>query len=713
MTEIEGKPLRNPNRLARQKSPYLLQHADNPVDWFPWDEEAFAEAHRQDKPIFLSIGYSTCHWCHVMAHESFEDDEVAALLNRHFICIKVDREERPDIDGIYMTACQLLTGHGGWPLTIIMTPEKQPFFAATYIPRKSGLGRMGMLELIPRIREIWTSERERISEASEQIVATLHRLDGALQPEDLSSDILKRAYEELLGRFDNKFGGFSPAPKFPVPHQLMFLLRYWKHGSEKQSLEMAERTLTAMRRGGIYDQLGFGFHRYSTDDRWLIPHFEKMLYDQALLALAYMEAFQAAGKEIYGQTAREIFTYVLRDMAAPEGGFYSALDADSEGEEGCFYLWREEEIRALLDQDEAELIIPLYGIEGKGNFMDEAAGVRRGRNILHLKEDPAGGIPTNLPDETARLLEKARSKLLSARGKRIGPLKDDKILTDWNGLMIAALARGAQVFADKSLLLAARSAADFIMKRLYGTQSRLLHRYRDGESAIKATLDDYAFLIWGFLELYEAAFDARDLQIALRLQEEQDRHFRDHEKGGYYCTADDGEDLLLRRKEIYDGAQPSGNAVAMWNLVRLGRITGNPEMENRAMETGRAFFGNLHEHPSGHCLFMIAYELLMAPSLEIVISGETGSEDTEAMLCALRRHYLPGAAIIFRPAGDDSLDIVRLAPFTKDHLPVNGWAAAYICTAHACQRPVTDIPEMLQLLGASSSPPHASGEDNP
>ncbi|MBN1613979.1 MAG: thioredoxin domain-containing protein, partial [Deltaproteobacteria bacterium] len=651
MTNNEERPRERPNRLARQKSPYLLQHANNPVDWHPWDEEAFAEARRRDKPVFLSIGYSTCHWCHVMAHESFEDEEVASLLNSQFICIKVDREERPDIDGIYMTVCQLLTGHGGWPLTIIMTPDKRPFFAATYLPKKSGFGRVGMLELIPRISEIWMSERERIMEASEQITGSLRRLEGALKPGEPSPEILKETFEELQARFDRKFGGFGPAPKFPIPHQLLFLLRYWKRSGEKEALEMAERTLIAMRRGGLYDQLGFGFHRYSTDDRWLVPHFEKMLYDQALLALAYLEAFQASGKEIFGRTAKEIFTYVLRDMTSPEGGFYSALDADSEGEEGRFYLWSEKEVRTLLDREEADLFIAHFGIEGRGNFMDEASGGRRGLNILHLETTPGGERPENTGNGAGLQLETARKKLLSAREKRVPPLRDDKILTDWNGLMIAALARGAWIFADKGLLDAARSAAEFIDKRMHDPKGRLLHRYREGEAAIRATLDDYTFLIWGYIELYEAAFDARDLRAALRLQEEMDRRFRDDEKGGYYCTAGDGEDLLVRRKEIYDGAQPSGNAAALWNLIRLGRITGNPHRENRAMEISRAFSGNLREHPSGHSLFMVAFDALMAPSLEIVISGKKGSADTEAMLDTLRHLYLPGAVILFRPPG--------------------------------------------------------------
>jgi len=419
------------NRLASEKSPYLLQHADNPVDWYPWNDEAFEKARQEDKPIFLSIGYSTCHWCHVMAHESFEDAQVAKLMNDTFVSIKVDREERPDIDGIYMTVCQMMTGSGGWPLTIIMTPEKKPFFAATYIPKETRFGLTGMLDLIPKIQDVWTNRKIEVIESSEKITSTIQQLSPGTPGEELNGHLLSSAYEALSARFDPEYGGFGSAPKFPIPHNLLFLLRYWKTTHDKKALQMAEQTMQAMRRGGIYDHVGFGFHRYSTDREWLVPHFEKMLYDQAMLVMAYTETFQATGKPEYEQTAREIIAYVLRDMTVPEGAFYSAEDADSEGKEGKFYVWTEDEIRQVLG-DRANPVIELFNITKEGNFEEESYRRKTGQNILHLK--------VSLPEESASQWETDRQKLFAYREERFHPHKDDKILTDWNGLMIAALA---------------------------------------------------------------------------------------------------------------------------------------------------------------------------------------------------------------------------------------------------------------------------------
>ncbi|MFH1125034.1 MAG: thioredoxin domain-containing protein, partial [Pseudomonadota bacterium] len=433
------------NRLIHEKSPYLLQHAHNPVNWLPWGHEAFEKAHRENKPIFLSIGYSTCHWCHVMEKESFEDPEVAGLLNETFVSIKVDREERPDLDHVYMTACQMLTGSGGWPLTIVMTPDKRPFFAATYIPKGSRFGRTGMMELIPRLRDTWRTRRDEVLASAESITQSLQGLEKESQGGDLDRSVLDRAYEELSKRFDKTYGGFSNAPKFPTPHNFFFMLRFWKRTGNSEALKMVEKTLQKIRWGGIYDQVGFGFHRYSTDREWLVPHFEKMLYDQAMLALAYLETYQAAGEGVYGDTAREIFEYVLRDMTSPEGAFYSAEDADSEGEEGKFYVWTREELRQILGEEEADLIAKVFHVEKSGNFREEATGENTGANILYLGR-PISEIAADLgmprPD-LEKAMESARKKLFEARKKRVHPHKDDKVLTDWNGLMIAAFARGA------------------------------------------------------------------------------------------------------------------------------------------------------------------------------------------------------------------------------------------------------------------------------
>jgi uncharacterized protein YyaL (SSP411 family) len=504
------------NRLQFEKSPYLLQHAGNPVDWYPWGSAAFEAAAREDKPIFLSIGYSTCHWCHVMERESFEDPQVAALLNEAFICIKVDREERPDIDNIYMAVCQVVTGGGGWPLTVLLAPDKTPFYAATYIPKEGRYGHIGLVDLVPQVRQLWNTRREEVTAAGQQHMERLRQFIRTPEGSGLDEATLGEAFKNFVSRFDKSHGGFGNAPKFPTPHNLNFLLRYGKRTKNSLALAMVERTLKAMRRGGIYDHIGFGFHRYSTDQSWLVPHFEKMLYDQALLALAYLEAFQATGNAEYADTAREIFTYVLRDMTDPEGPFYSAEDADSEGVEGRFYVWSEREIRNLLNTGTADLVIRWFQIRPEGNWVDATGHGDAGSNILHLKKEivdlavETGPTPESLQAE----LERARQLLFAVREKRVRPLKDDKVLTDWNGLMIAALTRGSQVLGEPRYVEAAGKALLFVMNRMIGENGRLLHRYRDGEALIPANLDDYAFLVWGLIELYEATFDTRILAQA-------------------------------------------------------------------------------------------------------------------------------------------------------------------------------------------------------
>ncbi|HEX9596819.1 MAG TPA: thioredoxin domain-containing protein, partial [Anaerolineales bacterium] len=504
------------NRLIFEKSPYLLQHARNPVDWYAWGPEAFEKARAGDKPVFLSIGYSTCHWCHVMAHESFEDTTVARLMNEAFVCIKVDREERPDVDQIYMSVCQAMTGSGGWPLTVIMAPDKRPFFAGTYFPKKSMHQRIGMTELVPRVADLWRNQRASLLENANKMMDFLKDNANPKAGDPLGAEVLNQAFQQLSGRYDSQFGGFGQAPKFPSPHNFTFLLRYWQRTQEPSALQMVENTLQQMRLGGIYDHVGFGFHRYSTDSQWLLPHFEKMLYDQALLALAYLETFQATGKPEYAATAREIFTYVLRDMTSPEGGFYSAEDADSEGEEGLFYLWREDELRDVLGEEDGDWVITRFGVQEGGNFHDQATGRKTGDSILHLKIPlaPASQKQERGEDAEAERWQTIRQKLFDVREERIHPLKDDKILTDWNGLMVAALSRGAAALSEPEYAAAAARAADFILTRLRTPDGALLKRYRLGEAALPAHADDYAFMIWGLIELYEATFDARHLENA-------------------------------------------------------------------------------------------------------------------------------------------------------------------------------------------------------
>ena len=702
LTKLPGDGGEKYNRLIFEKSPYLLQHATNPVDWYPWSDEAFAKAKKEDKPIFLSIGYSTCHWCHVMERESFEDPEVARVMNETFVSIKVDREERPDIDNVYMSVCQMMTGSGGWPLTIIMTPDKKPFFAGTYLPRESRYGRIGMLELIARVHDLWQNKRQELLQSAEQISSTLQQVTNNSSQAELDASVAEQAYQQLAQRFDAKQGGFSDAPKFPSPHNLLFLLRYWKRSGNPKALAMVEKTLTQMRLGGIYDHIGFGFHRYSTDAQWLLPHFEKMLYDQAMLAMAYLEAFQATGNKLFEQTAREIFTYVLRDMTSPEGGFYSAEDADSEGQEGKFYLWSTEEIREILGKEDAQLFIRIYNLQPAGNFLQQASHQRTGENIPHLRKPP-GELAAELAmseTELAHRLQEIRSRLFAVREKRVHPHKDDKILTDWNGLMIAALALGARILDDDRYEQAAVRASEFILNKMRTRDGRLLHRYRDGQAALAAYVDDYAFFTWALIELYETTFDPHYLRTALSLSTDMIDHFWDDRNGGFFFTADDGEGLLVRQKEIYDGAIPSGNSVAAYNLVRLAWMTGNVELERKAGQILQAFSAKVHQIPSAHNQLMVALDFLLGPSFEVVIVGRSGAGDTRKMLTALRRQYLPNTVVLFVPSELEKPEIHELADFTKYQISPDGKATAFICQNFACNAPTTSSEEMLKLLQA-------------
>jgi uncharacterized protein YyaL (SSP411 family) len=706
-----GTDQRHVNRLIHEKSPYLLQHAHNPVDWYPWGPEAFERARQEDKPVFLSIGYSTCHWCHVMERESFEDPEVARLMNQAFISIKVDREERPDIDSIYMHVCQMVTGSGGWPLTIIMTPDKKPFFAATYIPKEDRFGQVGLLRLIPRIQALWHSRREDLLRAADQIAAGLREVSAGTPGSGLDESTLRTGAAQLAHLFDAEHGGFGHAPKFPTAQNLLFLLRVWKRYGDAHPLSMVEQTLVAMRRGGIYDQLGFGFHRYSTDARWLVPHFEKMLYDQAMLALAYTEAWQATGKAAYARTVREILEYVLRDMTSPEGAFYSAEDADSEGREGKFYLWTEEEIRQVLDPAEAALALAAFGVTPEGNFAEPGVPSPSGENILHAAKTPAElAAEHHLPEREIELrLEAVRQKLFTHRERRVHPHKDDKVLTDWNGLMIAALARAAQVMEEPRYGEAAERAAAFILNRLRLPGGRLLHRYREGEAAIPASLDDYAFFIFGLIELYEATFQPRHLATALELNRVLLEHFWDAQGGGCYFTADDAEELLVRPKEIYDGAVPSGNSIEMLNLLRLARLTGDPALETKAAELARAFSKTVCEAPAAYTQLLVALDFALGPAYEVVIAGDPQSPDTQAMLAALRHAFIPNHVVLLRPSDPAEPEITRLAPYTKDQVAISGKAAAYVCQNFRCQLPTSDVNQMLELLGAHRAAAPVSG----
>ncbi|HTO24220.1 MAG TPA: thioredoxin domain-containing protein [Spirochaetia bacterium] len=660
------------NRLAAEKSPYLLQHAENPVDWYPWGREAFEAARREDKPIFLSIGYSTCHWCHVMEHESFSHPQVARLMNEVFISIKVDREERPDLDEHFMNVSRLLTGSGGWPLTVFLTSDGQAFYSATYIPRENAYGRLGMLDLVPRIRELWTTRRDEVARSAEAVSAELANLGDGVGSSGFAPlrEAAAQAARALSASYDSRYGGFGTAPKFPMPTLFGLLLRAWRRSGDEETLGMAERTLAAMRSGGIYDQVGFGFHRYSTDPRWLVPHFEKMLYDQALQCIAYTEAWQATGKDAWRATAREICAYVLRDLLLPEGGFATAEDADSEGEEGAFYLWTPEQVQAVLGDRAADFLRRYELADG----------------LLHRPIEDQG--PPG-EDEAA---------LLAARASRVRPLRDDKLLADWNGLMIAALAHAGGAFQEPELVAAAERAARLILSAMRTSGGDLLHRRRAGESAIGAFADDYAFVAWGLLELYEATFDPSWLQECVQLVDRFIGMFWDDEGSGFYSTADGSE--IARTRPFTDGVIPSANSVGALLLVKLNRLTGRTDYQRKAERLLALFPELAANNPISFSFLLTAADFAAGPSFEVVIAGDPDAADTRALLAALRGAWHPNAVVLLAPTGEGREVIAKLAPYAAAMQPINGKAAAYVCRNFTCSLPTSDPQVMLGLLRA-------------
>ncbi len=692
---------KSPNRLAGEASPYLLQHAYNPVDWYPWGDEPFERARVEDKPVLLSIGYSSCHWCHVMEAEVFEDTEAARAINDAFVSIKVDREERPDLDSIYMLVAQIMNHSGGWPLNIVMTPEKKPFFAGTYIAKHSGHGRIGMIDLAAQITMMWKDDRDKLITASDEVVDILGRASGGGSATKagamIDEESLKELYRELCERFDTRFGGFGVAPKFPTTQNIQFMFRYWQRFNDPRALHMAESSLKAMYRGGIFDHLGGGFHRYSTDEEWLVPHFEKMLYDQALISIAYVEAFQAIGRDEYKAAADATFAYVLTELTGEHGAFFSGEDADSEGVEGKFYVWSAEEIDELLDNEEAEIAKSHFSIEDGGNFSDEATGIRTGENILHLKGDALSGGAV----DGARLTA-IKEKLLKARAKRIRPALDDKVLTDWNGLMISALSRGAGAFGDDALIEGAKRAARFIMENMITIDGRLLHCLRLKGSAIEGFADDYAFFISALVDLYEATFDAEYLSTALKLQHVMIEDFWDEAGGGFFFTTAGNKDVLVRQKNFYDGALPSGNSIALGNLLRLSRMTDEVGLEDKAARLATLFSSFGSGSGLGFIQFINSTLPMLGPAYEVVIAGEPGAKDTLAMLKAIKTTFLPNKVLLFRPSGvgGQAPRIEDIAGFVSSFAPANGKATAYVCKDRACALPTTDIEKMLTLLKA-------------
>jgi len=679
------------NRLAKESSPYLLQHKNNPVDWYPWGDEAFQKALELNRPIFLSIGYSTCHWCHVMEEESFEDEQVAQLLNDNFISIKVDREERPEIDHLYMTVCQAMTGKGGWPLTIIMTPDKYPFFAGTYFPKKGRMGRPGMIELLPAISDAWVNKKDELIQSANQIKKYLIDSNNKELGDQLNQSILTNTNSQFINRYDKTHGGFGTKPKFPSPHNLIYLLRYHNMSGDKTSLLMVEKTLQEMRLGGIFDHVGFGFHRYSTDTEWILPHFEKMLYDQAMLTLAYTEAYQITNNQLYKDTAEEILYYVQRNMTDKRGGFYSAEDADSEGEEGLFYLWTIDEIKNILSNVESELLINTYGLNKEGNYDDEATGNRTEKNILYLKE-PINNI------ELKNRLNQIIKKLYQARKKRIHPLKDDKILTDWNGLMIAAYAKAGVVFNSDDYTQQAEKSAQFILNNLTDNNGRLLKRYRDGNAGVDAHLDDYAFFIWGLLELYEATFNVTYLSEAIQLSNIMVDEFWDVTNGGFFLGSENSEKLIVRAKTGYDGAMPSGNSVAAMNCSKLNRITGETKWAEISDKIFITFSNEIQQTPSGYASMVNAFLFNTDNPKEIVIVGSGKDSDTISAIEKIKSEYVPNKVIIFKDTDDELNKLSPLAKWTVTQETIDEKTTYYICQDFACKIPTTDLNLALKFI---------------
>lgn len=683
------------NYLVNEKSPYLLQHADNPVDWYPWGQESLQKAREEDKPIFLSIGYSTCHWCHVMAHESFENNEVASLLNQWFVPIKVDREERPDLDQIYMVACQALTGRGGWPLSVFMTPEGKPFYAGTYFPRHGRMGMPGFIDLLQHVERLWREDRQKLLQAGDQVSDLLQGMsERPLVPNAVDGmSLMEKAYSRLRENYDRRHGGFGSAPKFPTAHNLTFLLRWYRRSGDLRALEMVEKTLESMRYGGLFDQLGFGFHRYSVDEKWLVPHFEKMLYDQAMLLMAYAEAGQLTGKTFYSQVVKEIITYLAESMTSPEGAFYTAEDADSEGEEGRFYVWTPAEIKKHLGGTTGELFCRYFNITAAGNF-------EKSTSIPHLTAGLAEFAQAERrPEEDIKAeLEKARNILLNVRECRVHPLKDDKIITSWNGLMIAALARAGRAFGQQDYIRRAQEAADFLLARLQRPDGGLWRRFRQGEADHSGCLDDYAFLIWGLLELFHATHEPRWLEKALMFTGRMNELFWDESSGRFFFTGSDGEQLLVRPVEHVDGAVPAAHSVAAHVLLHLGRLTGKTEFEKRAERVIQSSLTAAADHPEAVTHLLSAFDFLRGPGRELVIYGSGDDPLVGEMLRLTQRQFHPSLVTVFCPAGEKREALARLIPFLQTLPPGDGQTKAFLCEQFACQAAISDVDELRQAL---------------
>jgi uncharacterized protein YyaL (SSP411 family) len=692
------------NRLSNETSPYLRQHAHNPVDWYPWGPEALERARRLDRPIFLSIGYSACHWCHVMEHESFENEDIARILNDHFVSIKVDREERPDLDQIYMASVQLLNeGQGGWPMSVFLTPDLKPFLGGTYFPPDDRYGRPGFKRLLLTVAEWWRTRRGDIDQQAAAVTGHLQGL-GRLEPGPgggLDASLLHQAASRLARRFDPTHGGFSEAPKFLHTMDLRLLLRVWKRFGDGQALHMARHTLDRMALGGLYDQLGGGFARYSTDERWLVPHFEKMLYDNALLVPCYLETYQATGDPFYRAIAEETLAWVRREMTSPEGPFYSTLDADSEGEEGKFYVWTPEEIEGVLGQEDAELFNAVYGVEPGGNWEDPHHPGGSPKNILHRVKTFAQYARLHGLDEAdlrARL-ERGRKKLFEVRSRRVWPGRDDKALTSWNGLMIATLAQAAQVLDNPAHAESAARAADFILTHMRTADGRLLRTWSSGSAAkLNGYLEDYSFLLDGLVSLYEATFWPRWLEAALDLARVLVEQFWDPEEGGFFYTGNDHEALIARTKDPHDSAIPSGNAVAVTALLRLAKLTGRADLQDRAEATLQLYSALLKTQPLAATQMLLALDFHLGPVQEFAVVGDPQAPDTRRVLRALHHGFRPNQVLALKPASGDTAALEALVPLLAGKRAQEG-VTTYVCENFTCQAPLVGAEAVEKALG--------------
>jgi uncharacterized protein YyaL (SSP411 family) len=685
------------NRLIEETSPYLLQHAHNPVDWLPWGNEAFERAQKEDKPIFLSIGYSTCHWCHVMERDSFEDEDIAEIMNEHFVSVKVDREQRPDVDEIYMNAVAMMTGSGGWPLSVFLTSEGKPFYGGTYFPPHDSYGQPGFERVLLSIAEAWKNRRQELVGSAAKMSELLQSPASPIGNSNLSTEILDNAFTSFQSVFDAVNGGFGTAPKFPQPINLSVLLDYWHRTADNEAMNMVEKTLDAMAAGGIYDHIGGGFYRYATDAQWLVPHFEKMLYDQALLSKVYLQAYQTTRQERYAQIAREIFDYVLRDMTDPTGGFYSAEDADSEGREGTFYLWDPEQTASILNEEQARLFNAYYGITNEGNF-EEC------KTILNITTSMKQLEKEFQKNQTAieNILRTARTRIFQERSKRIRPHRDEKIITAWNGLMISSLAYGGAVIDEEKYIEAARRSAEFILSTLR-QNGRLMRYYRDGQVVEKAFLDDYAFIAMALLDLYEATFDVKWLIEAKSLCNEMIELFADMERGGFFLNGKDSEKLIARTKPGSDGAIPSGNSVAALVLLKLGRLTLDQHFNELGGKVLETFSQQLERAPAYSSAMLRALDFRLGPAQEIIIAGNADEPDVKQMLRLIHGTFLPNAVVLLHEPDKANSALYDIVPFIKNQIAIEGKATAYVCENYVCKEPLNNISEFENLIAGKAA----------